>query len=228
MESEIPWSVGVGHQQPALSGRTQMAHLEILVEEPSAEAALQMLVPRMLGCDASLRIHPHQGKPDLLQSLSGRVRGYANWPRKMGIRVIVLLDEDREDCRDLKRDLERMAAAAGLPTKSAEPARPFVVVNRIAVEELEAWFFGDIVALSTAFPGVPATLAHKRAYRDPDAIRGGTWEALHRVLQRAGYYPTGFNKIEAARRVAQHMDPNWNRSRSFQVFRQALELAAAD
>jgi len=205
-----------------------MAHLEILVEEPSAEAALQILVPRLIGGDVSFRIHPHEGKPDLLQSLAGRLRGYANWRGRTGTRVIVLLDEDREDCRGLKRDLERMAAAAGLPTKSAEPTRPFMVVNRLAVEELEAWFFGDIVALSTAFPGVPATLAQKRAYRDPDAIRGGTWEALHRVLQGAGYYPGGFNKIEAARRVAQHMDPDRNRSRSFQVFRQALELAAAD
>jgi len=60
------------------------------------------------------------------------------------------------------------------------------VVNRIAIEELEAWYFGDVEAICDAYPGVPRTLAQRNGMREPDEIRGGTWEALERVVQRAG------------------------------------------
>lgn len=198
-------------------------HVELLVEEPSAEAALDILVPRIMGPAASFAIRPHQDKMDLLRSLPGRMRGYTEWVETVGARVAVLVDEDREDCRQLKATLEGAAAAAGLLTRSAAgPSQPYVVVNRIAVEELEAWFFGDVPALCAAYPGVPASLAGQAPYRDPDAIRGGTWEALHRILRNAGYYPGALNKIETARRVAVQMDPTRNRSRSFARFRDAL------
>ena len=98
----------------------------------------------------------------------------------------------------------------------------FVVLNRIAVEELEAWFFGDIAALANAFPGVSPTLGAQARYRDPDAIAGGTWEALQRVLQKAGYFGGGLPKIEVARTLAKHMDPARNTSSSFRQFVQGL------
>ncbi len=95
-------------------------------------------------------------------------------------------------------------------------------INRIAVEELEAWFFGDVGALVAAYPGVPETLDRRAKYRNPDAIAGGTWEALERVLQEAGHHGGGLAKVRAARDIAAHMDPGRNRSRSFQVFRDAI------
>jgi hypothetical protein len=96
------------------------------------------------------------------------------------------------------------------------------VLNRLAIEELEAWFFGDVEALTTAYPGIPRTLGKKSKYRNPDAIGGGTWEALERVLQNAGYYPSGIPKIETARKISQYMNPDRNTSKSFQVFRDTL------
>ena len=51
----------------------------------------------------------------------------------------------------------------------------FQVLNRIAVEELEAWFFGDVQAIHQAYERVSSSLIVKSAYRDPDAIKGGTW-----------------------------------------------------
>ena len=96
------------------------------------------------------------------------------------------------------------------------------------IEELEAWFFGDPDALRAAYPRVSRTLERKARYRDPDAVPGGTWEALLRVLQRAGYYKgVPLPKLEAANRIAQHMDPERNRSRSFQAFRAGLECIIA-
>jgi hypothetical protein len=97
------------------------------------------------------------------------------------------------------------------------------VVNRIVVEELEAWFFGDIVAMTKAYSKLSPHLGNRSAYRSPDAIRGGTWEALHRELKRAGYDMPVYPKIEVARRIASHMDPRRNCSPSFQAFRLGLE-----
>ncbi len=96
------------------------------------------------------------------------------------------------------------------------------MLNRIAIEELEAWFFGDVKAIAEAYPGVSLSLGNKAKYRNPDAITGGTWEALQRVLQTEGYYLAGMPKIEVARKISEHMEPKRNQSRSFQVFRDAL------
>lgn len=196
-------------------------HVEILVEELSAEAALRGLLPRMLG-DASWEVRTFSGKPALLKELPTRLRAYPKWlPHVHGEAwcVVVLVDRDEEDCLDLKARLERIAAEAGLVSRSVD-AEQFNVVSRIAIEELEAWFFGDVPALRAAYPRVSATLAGKAKFRDPDAIRGGTWEQLEKVLER--YYPTGMPKVEVARAIASHMDPDTNRSTSFQAFRDAL------
>ncbi|TVQ16781.1 MAG: DUF4276 family protein, partial [Leptolyngbya sp. DLM2.Bin15] len=64
--------------------------------------------------------------------------------------------------------------------------------------------------------------AQKATYRDPDAIQGGTWEALQRELQRAGHFKGGLDKVRAAREIAHFMNPVINRSSSFQVFRRGL------
>ncbi len=95
-------------------------------------------------------------------------------------------------------------------------------MNRLAIEELEAWFFGDWDAVRAAYPRVSKVIPNQANYRDPDAIKGGTWEAFERVLQRAEYFQTGLRKIEAARAVAGHWQPDSNRSRSFRVFRDVL------
>jgi len=90
------------------------------------------------------------------------------------------------------------------------------------VEELEAWFFGDVLAIHQAYPRVSPALAKKSAYRDPDAIKGGTWEAMERELKMAGYFKSGLAKIKAARAISANMVPSRNRSRSFQVFLSGL------
>lgn len=197
-------------------------HIELLVEEQSAEAALRLLVPKILGPDVEFRVIRFQCKQDLLSNLPGRLKGYSKWiPADW--RIVVLVDEDRQDCLELKAKLEKAADDAGLVTKSrASGGASFQVLNRISIEELESWFFGDGVALHFAYPRVPRSLETKSKYRDPDAIEGGTWEALERELQRNGYFRGGLAKIEAAKAISAHMDPDQNRSKSFQVFRDGL------
>lgn len=200
--------------------------LIVLVEEQSMEAALEQLLPRLLG-EVEFQIFRFQCKADLLKRAPARLEGYASWlPDRWTI--LVLVDRDDDDCVVLKEKLEKIAAAASLKTKTAVGAgRKFQVVNRIAIEELEAWFFGDWEAVRHAYPRVSASIPEKAAYRDPDSIAGGTWEALERVLNNAGYFTTGLRKIELARSVARHMDPRRNRSRSFRALVDAIDSVLA-
>ena len=199
-----------------------VSHVELLVEEPSMEAALRVWLPRVLG-DLSFEVYPHQGKLDLLKRLPDRLRGYAEWLPD-DYRIVVVVDRDDDDCQELKQRLEQVVNDAGLRSRSRSRAddQPYQVVNRLAIEELEAWYFGDWNAVRAAYPKVPATIPNQAKYRNPDAIAGGTWEAFERVLQRAGYFQAGLRKIEAARAVAEHWQPDANRSKSFRVFRDVL------
>jgi len=198
-------------------------HFEFFVEEVSTEAALSNLIPNILEAEHTFAIHPFQGKPDLLANLPARLRAFRKWLPK-DWRIVVLIDEDREDCKALKGQLEKAAKKAGLVTRTSTKGQsPFQILNRLAIEELEAWFFGDVLAVKAAYPRVLATLSKKAKYRDPDSIVGGTWEALERELKKAGYYPTGMPKIEVSRNVSHYMDVERNRSRSFQVFVDGLK-----
>ncbi len=192
----------------------KVEHLEILVEEPSMEAFLRVLLPRLLGGETSFDIYPYQCKDDLLVKLPARLQGYANWLPKTW-RIMVVVDRDDDDCEELKARLETMATGVGLATRSTAVGAAYSVVNRLAIEELEAWYFGDWAAVRAAFPRVPDSIPTQSKYRDPDAIGGGTWEAFERILRRVGYFKSGLRKIEAARSVAAHLEPERNNSKSF-------------
>lgn len=201
-----------------------MERLIVLVEEISMEATLEKLLPHLLG-NTEFEIRRFQCKDDLLKQLPDRLRAYATWlPENWAI--LVLVDRDDDDCTALKERLEAMAKDSGLATKTgAGHGKHFQIVNRLAIEELEAWFFGDWEAVQAAYLRVPSTIPRKAGFRDPDAISGGTWEALERILRRAGYFSGGLRKLECARAVAEHMEPSRNRSRSFQAFCGAVSAA---
>src|SRR5262249_49673762 len=139
----------------------------------------------------------------------------------------VVVDRDNDDCLVLKRQLEAMATAAGLRTRTCAGGECWQVVNRIAIEELEAWYFGDWQAVCSAYQKVPPTIPNQAGYRDSDAIRGGTWEVFERILQHHGYFKTGLRKVEAARSMGTHLDPGRSRSRSFVKFHEAIAEATA-
>ncbi len=202
------------------------SHLEVLTEEQSMEAFLGSLLPRLLPADATFRIRSFRGKNQLLKELPSRLRAYAKWIPD-NYRIVVLIDRDNSDCHDLKRNLEAEAAKAGLPTRSRPRGGAWRVVNRVAIEELEAWYFGDWDAVRAAYPRASAAVPGRAAYRFPDAIRGGTWEAFERVMKKHGYFRQGLRKVEAARAIAPHIDPERNASPSFACFRDAILEAAA-
>lgn len=201
---------------------TAIAWVEIFVEEPSMEYALQALIPKirpdLTGCFA---IHAFAGVNDMLNKLPDRLKGYIGW-LPSDWRILVVRDEDRKKCSQLKAEIETIVRKAGLAPKTKKGAT-FNVLTRIAVEELEAWLLGDVEALAATYPGIPQTLASQRAFRDVDAVRGGTWEALERVLQKAGHFLGGLPKIQVAREVAANMEPDRNTSRSFKAFKDGLQ-----
>ena len=195
-------------------------HLEILVEERSMREFLEVLLPRLLPVDRTYDIHPFEGKHDLLKKLLPRLRSYKRW-LPSDYRLVVMVDQNGGDCKELKRKLEQTAAESGLITRTQAGERPWQLVNRIVIEELEAWYFGDWEAVRKAYPRVSASVPNRKPYRDPDGIKG-TWEALERILQHNGYFKTGLRKTEVARNVAVHFDPARNRSHSFKLFLDAI------
>lgn len=203
-----------------------LSNLIVFVEEPSMEVAMTGLLPKIVG-ETPFQIIRFQCKNELIARLPERLKGYSSWiPEDWAILVIV--DRDDDDCRMLKQVLEQFALDAGLRTRAtAKAGQRIQVVNRIAIEELEAWFFGDWTAVIAAYSKVVHTIPQKAGFRDPDGIAGGTWEALERVLKNAGYFPTGLRKIECARTIVEHMEPVRNSSKSFQAMHSALAALCA-
>ena len=200
-------------------------HLEFLVEEPSMEAFLRGWLPRVLP-PCTLKFIQHRGKQDLLRNLEARLRGYAAW-LPTDRRIIVLVDRDDDDCLALKARLEQSATKVGLRTRSSGGGLPWQVVNRIAIEELEAWYFGDWEAVRAVFPRMPDSIPARAAYRHADAIKGGTAQTLEHVLQEHGYCKGGLQKIPTARAVGQAFDPGRCQSPSFRTFHAALVEAVS-
>lgn len=195
-------------------------HVEFLVEERSMEEALRGILPRIMGT-LTFSIHPFRSKQNLLAQLPNRLHAYRQWIPESW-RIFVLIDRDEDDCMRLKQTLEDMANQAGLTTRTAARGSSFTVVNRIVVEELESWYFGDWEAVRLAYPKVAASIPRKEGYRSSDAITGGTWEKFEKVMQRHGYFKGGLLKIEAAREIGRHIDPQRSTSPSFAVFVRAL------
>ena len=201
------------------------SHLELLVEEPSMEAFLQTLLERM-SSDFTFRVHAFRGKRDLLSNLESRLRGYSRWSPNSA-RIVALVDRDGDDCKQLKAILEEAASKSKLRTRAQAGGGSWQVVNRIAIEELEAWYFGDWDAVCAVYLRDSANIPQKAGYRDPGAIQGGTWQAFERILKRGGYFKTGLRKVEVARAIANYIDPQRSRSCSFVKFRDAIVEAVS-
>ncbi len=124
-------------------------HLEFLAEEASLKQVLENILPKMLPSDITFKIHDFRGKENLFKNLLNRLKAYKKMiDNGYDCKIVILIDEDREDCQLLKQQLETIAKKAGLITKTSRlKNQKFQLLNRIIVEELEAWFFGDIDAI---------------------------------------------------------------------------------
>lgn len=169
--------------------------LVFLVEEQSMCVFLQGLLPRILSEEISFQIIPHNGKNDLKKSIPRKLKAW-NEPN---VRFVIIQDQDSSDCRKLKQELKELCQTCG---KEA--------LIRIACIELEAWYFGDLKALSTAYGKDLERLGEKEKYRIPDEI-GNPKQELRKLIPE-------HQQISGARKIAPYIDIKRNRSKSFQVF----------
>ena len=214
-------------------------HIEILVEDSSGQTLLETLVPKLLGMQGephSWRIHSYKGigripknlnakgdptKRMLLNQLPKLLRGYGNTP---GIdAVVVVLDSDRRDCVDFLAELQALAAGC-----NPAPNTLF----RIAVEEMEAWYFGDRQALLTAYPKAKTDVLNR--YQQDSVC--DTWERLadaiypggSAAIKKAGWPLPGQVKHEWAEKIGPLLEPDQNISPSFGKLRDGLRRLAVE
>jgi len=157
--------------------------LHFLVEGPSEERFLAGFLPRLIP-QHHFRIYPHQGKGSLpsdptqppnplrrgvLDQLPAKLRAWGKSFSSETDRVIIVVDADEDDCKDLLDRFQIMLQSIA-PTP--------VCLLRIAIEEVESWYLGDFPAIKRAFPAArPKDL---EGY-EPDT-RCGAWELFQQVV----------------------------------------------
>lgn len=214
-------------------------HIEILVEDSSGQTLLETLVPKLLGAQGephTWRIHFYKGigripknlngggdpaKRILLDRLPKLLRGYGRTP---GIdAVVVVLDSDRRDCVDFLAELQALAADCN-PVPNT--------LFKIAVEEMEAWYFGDREALLTAYPKAKLDVLNR--YQQDSVC--DTWERLadaiypggSAAIKKAGWPLPGQVKHEWAEKIGPLLEPDQNTSPSFGKLRDGLRRLAVE
>lgn len=174
-----------------------MRELVFLLEEPSAKAMLESLLPRMLKEDTRFRCIPFEGKQDLEKQLTRRIRGYQN----ERARFIVLRDQDSHpDCTAVKQ------ALLDLCEQSGKCARCLV---RIACRELETFYLADLQAVERALE-IDGLTRHQnsRKFRSPDGLGSPSREL--KTLTRNRY-----EKVAGSRAIGKHLQLDNARSASF-------------
>ena len=162
---------------------------------------LDGLLPRLFPC-LVFQCVPHEGKQDLAKSVPRKLRAW----REPGVRFVVLRDNDGGDCHALKRRLSDLCRQGG---------RADTLV-RIACQELEAWYLGEPDALAEAYRQDSLRgIGGRRRFRDPDVVVKPSG-AVRELVPR-------FQKTDGARRMAEHLSRERNRSASFQALLHGIE-----
>ncbi|OQY46241.1 MAG: hypothetical protein B6240_07595 [Desulfobacteraceae bacterium 4572_87] len=215
-------------------------HFEILVEDQSGKKALDILVPKIIGNDHTIRFHTYKGighiprnmkdagnaaKRILLENLPKLLKGYGKtfngYPSDYPAVVFLVCDLDDKCLKAFRRELLGI-----LNQCNPKPETRFC----IAIEEGEAWFLGDLNAIRVAYPRAKNNVLN--AYVN-DSICG-TWEMLadaicpggSSTLSAKGWQVVGVEKFKWAEAIPPHMDVTRNRSPSFCYFRDKLKDSA--
>ena len=176
-----------------------MRSLVVFTEEMSAKVMLESLLPRLLPQDrCSFLCVAFEGKRDLEKQLPIKLKGW----RTPNTHFIVLRDQDKGECKTIKKILKDICVLASKPD----------VLVRIVCRELESWYFGDLEAVETALGiGGLATLQEKAKYRKPDRIQNPSKE-LKKVTKNR------YQKVGGSRLIGEHLHLDNSRSTSFQHF----------
>jgi hypothetical protein len=149
----------------------------------------------------------HEGKDDLRKSIPRKLRAW----QVHEDRFVILQDRDKANCELLKQSLYALCSEAG---------RSDTLV-RIVCQELEAWYIGDIDALSREYGEV--SLHYKKLqkrFRDPDSIDKPSL-VLKEILP-------AFQKLSGARRMGERLRLESNKSKSFAIFIAGVQRIATE
>jgi hypothetical protein len=183
-----------------------MSELVFFLEEPSAEAMLQGLLPNILPTGVTVRFIVFEGKQDLEKQLIRKMRGY----RVPGARFIVLRDKDAGDCIHIKHTLVKKCIEAG--------KRDTMV--RIACHELESWYLADLAAVETGLERHNLChLQNKTIYAQPDDYPSPSKTLIH--------IAPNYQKVGGSRAIGPHLNPDNTRSNSFRVFIEGIRKVCA-
>jgi len=174
-----------------------MKELIFLLEERSAKAMLDSLLPRILNDEIHYRCIPFEGKQDLEKQLVRKIRGYQNDQA----RFIVMRDQDNHpDCSAIKRRLLQSCIEAGKADKC---------LVRIACMELETFYLADLEAVEKALQltGLQKHQQNKK-YRAPDKLGNAANELKTLTGNR-------YEKIAGSRAIGQYLCLKNERSLSF-------------
>jgi len=214
-------------------------HIEILVEDRSGTKLIESLMPQVIGIYANphtWRIHPYKGCGQIPKELGTKIdpakrallnqlpRLLAGYGKTAAIdAVVVVLDNDNRDCEKFLAELNAIVTNCNPPPKRT--------LFRLAIEETEAWFLGDLPALLKAYPNAKKEILN--SYTQDSVC--GTWELLadaiypggSAAIRKAGWPLPGQVKHEWAEHIAPHMNVESNHSHSFCKFRDGLRRLVA-
>ena len=176
------------------------------LEELSARAMLEGLLPRIAPQPADIRYIVFEAKQDMEKQLVRRMRSYRN----TNAHFIVIRDQDSGDCQAIKTQLQQFCHVAGRPN----------AVIRIACRELESFYLADLAAVERGL-GV-AGLAKRQTYqkfRTPDRL-GSPSQELNALTKGC------YQKISGSRAISPHLDLDNTRSHSFKKLVEALRQIA--
>lgn len=174
-----------------------MKEIVFLLEEESAKAMLESLLPRILHPSITPRLIAFDGKQDLEKQVARRIRFYRN----SNARFLVLRDQDSfTDCKRLKAALQQIVETSGKSSQS---------MVRIACHELETFYIGDLRAVEQAL-NIPSLAMRQQVakFRAPDRLANPSEELKKLTSSR-------YQKVSGSRAIGGKLDLDNKRSISF-------------
>lgn len=184
-----------------------------LVEDYSMRKFLEGILPRLGFEKHKFEIKHHRGKEDLISHLDKIIPSLS----KRAQQIIVIVDQDKQDCVTLKNKIKKKMARCSCEYKI-----------RIACYELEAWFLGDMKAIakcSTRFKA--SAFQAKKKYRDVDNIEKPS-SVIERIVpdwkDKYGSKPKFAEEIASFISLETQNLEQSNRSHSFHVLLKTLQI----
>lgn len=175
-----------------------MKYLCCLLEEPSAEAALSVLINRLFPEFYNFKILPFNGKQDLERNLARKIQTW-NIPNTV---FLVMRDQDSGDCINIKSRLFEVIRKTGKESNA---------LIRIACHELESFYLGDLEAVEKGLDiDLKANnLQNKEKFRNPDRLNNPA-----QILKELTQFK--YNKIRSSGNIAEYLKLDGsNKSHSF-------------